>query len=161
MKTVFKHAANRLVEYESFWNYLQWDEILANILETIIIENVHINNHSEYYLNHETFSKDSFLRICLILLIRNYTPKPPRQNIVHSSLKENEIGITEYTTKSKGFTGIIKQRLIFFRNLSIFFLRIFLNGFNRKICILKVKTVFYSQNFWFSRKWNWIWWTNV
>lgn len=36
--------------------------------------------------------------------------KLPRQNAVYISLKEDEIGISEYTTTSKGFKGIIKQR---------------------------------------------------
>lgn len=44
---------------------------------------------------------------------RNNGPNQPRQqNTNYSSLKEDEIGITEYTSKSKGFTGIIKQRYL-------------------------------------------------
>lgn len=49
----------------------------------------------------------------LCTLRNHHSSKPPRQNTNYTSLKENEIGITEYTNKSKGFTGIIKQRYSF------------------------------------------------
>lgn len=51
-----------------------------------------------------------------MFVYRNNTPRAPRQNVVYTSLKEDEIGITEYTTTTKGFTGIIKQRLALIRN---------------------------------------------
>lgn len=35
-----------------------------------------------------------------------------RLNRFHASIKEDEIGITEYVTPSSGFTGIIKHRYI-------------------------------------------------
>ncbi|XP_031640468.1 pseudouridylate synthase 7 homolog [Contarinia nasturtii] len=60
---------------------------------------------------------------------QNNTTRPARQNVIYSSLKENEIGITEYTTTTNGFTGIIKQRISDFHVHEI--------GFDGKLCELE------------------------
>lgn len=110
---IYKHSTFKFIRYV-FRIHGKWDEKMENIF---IISQGNLQENRKILLLSVWPSECNDELI--FFLYRRPSFKPPRHNIVHCSLKEDEIGITEYVTPTEGFTGIIKQRFVDSFNLFI------------------------------------------